>query len=214
MQTLDEMNMIVIHGCPESNKGRKKLIADISELLKTKTFKKKREIYYDNSDLFNSASACYGVLNTICKELSVLPYKLNVLPNNKCDLFGNIKIGKKGKIVDCDDGERLPHNFSDLTSIETGADYVVVVEKDTVYTKLLLQKDKIPSNCIVLTACGYPDVNTRLFLMKLNDLGLQIYLMTDADPHGIEIVLCYKYGSNSLKHFRGKLAIGTALWIG
>lgn len=50
--------------------------------------------------------------------------------------------------------------------------------------------------CLKLKGKGYPDINTRLMLKKVFDSHkLPIYVLTDGDPHGIEIMLTYRYGS-------------------
>jgi meiotic recombination protein SPO11 len=62
---------------------------------------------------------------------------------------------------------------------------------------------------------GYPDLNTRLLLKKLYDQHkLPIYALTDADPHGIEIMFTYRFGSLAQSHNAEHLAIPSIRWIG
>ncbi|OWK59096.1 Meiotic recombination protein SPO11 [Lonchura striata] len=43
---------------------------------------------------------------------------------------------------------------------------------------------------------GVPDLNTRLLVRKLWDsFQIPIFTLMDADPHGVEIMCVYKYGS-------------------
>lgn len=43
---------------------------------------------------------------------------------------------------------------------------------------------------------GYPDMNTRFLLKQIwLKYRLPMYILTDADPHGIEIMLTYRHGS-------------------
>lgn len=71
----------------------------------------------------------------------------------------------------------------------------------------------IDNNCILWQICcallcihilhnfphkgkGFPDNGTRLLLKQLwSTFKLPIFLLVDADPHGIEIMAVYKYGS-------------------
>lgn len=55
---------------------------------------------------------------------------------------------------------------------------------------------------------GYPDVCTRQLLSRLcKELRLQALALVDADPHGLEIFLTYKYGSlvRILPYFGGNM---------
>ncbi|CAG2189393.1 SPO11 [Mytilus edulis] len=57
--------------------------------------------------------------------------------------------------------------------------------------------------CILVTAKGFPDMNTRLLLKLLWDkFHIPMLALVDADPHGIEIMLIYKYGSKASNHFQ------------
>lgn len=62
---------------------------------------------------------------------------------------------------------------------------------------------------------GYPDTNTRLILKKITDqLKLPIYILTDADAYGIEIMLTYRHGSLSMSNQNDALAVPSVRWIG
>lgn len=62
---------------------------------------------------------------------------------------------------------------------------------------------------------GYPDVNTRFLVKKLIEfLNINAYILVDADPHGIEIMLTYKYGSLALCHIADELVASQIQWIG
>lgn len=68
---------------------------------------------------------------------------------------------------------------------------------------------------MILQAKGYPDVNTRLLLKKMSlMLQIPIYILVDADPHGIEIMCTYKYGSLAMSHNSENLAVPSMVWLG
>lgn len=49
---------------------------------------------------------------------------------------------------------------------------------------------------LIIQGKGYPDVCTRQLLVRLClELKLQALALVDADPHGYEIFLTYKFGS-------------------
>lgn len=96
------------------------------------------------------------------------------------------------------------------------ARYILVVEKDTVFQRIIDDTtDSMRQTFILMTAKGYPDVNTRLLLKKLqNFLGIPMYILVDADPHGIEIFFTYRFGSMRMSHLTKDLAISNMKWLG
>lgn len=62
---------------------------------------------------------------------------------------------------------------------------------------------------------GYPDINTRILLKKLwTQHQLPIYVLVDADPFGIEIMLTYRHGSLSMSYCADELAVPAVQWLG
>lgn len=50
--------------------------------------------------------------------------------------------------------------------------------------------------CFSLQGKGFPDVATRLLVRLLwKSLGVPVLVLVDADPHGIEIMCVYRFGS-------------------
>ncbi|KAL7859484.1 hypothetical protein SRHO_G00146310 [Serrasalmus rhombeus] len=91
-----------------------------------------------------------------------------------------------------------------------------VVEKDATFQRLL--DDEFCTRlhpCIIITGKGVPDVNSRLMVRKLWDtLHIPVFALVDADPHGIEIMCIYKYGSVSMAFEAPSLTIPCILWMG
>ncbi|XP_071332815.1 meiotic recombination protein SPO11 isoform X4 [Trachinotus anak] len=62
---------------------------------------------------------------------------------------------------------------------------------------------------------GVPDVNSRLMVRKLWDtLHIPIFALVDADPHGIEIMCIYKYGSVAMSFEAHSLTVPSVMWLG
>ncbi|XP_010627109.1 meiotic recombination protein SPO11 isoform X3 [Fukomys damarensis] len=62
---------------------------------------------------------------------------------------------------------------------------------------------------------GIPDLNTRLLVKKLWDLfHIPVFTLVDADPHGIEIMCIYKYGSMSMSFEAHNLTVPAVRWLG
>lgn len=80
-----------------------------------------------------------------------------------------------------------------------GARYILVVEKDAVFTYLCGQRiwDSLP--CVLLTGCGYPSLSVRAVLKTLSSqTQLPIVGLFDYNPHGLQILLTYKFGSTRM----------------
>jgi hypothetical protein len=61
---------------------------------------------------------------------------------------------------------------------------VLVVEKDSVFRKLIADRftERLPS--VLITACGYPDLATRALVAKVVDaLRVRAFALTDHNPH-------------------------------
>lgn len=106
-----------------------------------------------------------------------------------------------GDIIDCNafKGPTLmPPNFTFIDKFETKANFVLVVEKNTVFQNLIASNifSLLNGNIILVTARGYPDICTRWILHKLwKENYLRVYALVDGDPFGIEIMLIYRYGT-------------------
>lgn len=71
-----------------------------------------------------------------------------------------------------------------------------MVEKDAVFTYLCGQRvwDSLP--CVLVTGCGYPPLSVRAVLKGLvTQLQLPVLGFFDYNPHGLQIMLTYKFGS-------------------
>ena len=80
-----------------------------------------------------------------------------------------------------------------------GARYILVVEKDAVFTYLCGQRiwDTLP--CIIATGCGYPPLSVRATVKRLaTELCLPVLGLFDYNPHGVRILLTYKFGSTRM----------------
>ena len=75
---------------------------------------------------------------------------------------------------------------------DSRARFVLVVEKDSVYQRLIDEGfvEKF-APCILITARGYPDHSTRQLLQAITrDLNIETYALVDADVHGLHVTGC------------------------
>ncbi|XP_309793.5 meiotic recombination protein SPO11 [Anopheles gambiae] len=196
------------------------LLATIYQLLTTGSSCTKRELYYLHLELAQTPAYTYATLEDVCALLDADPWELHVYNTSKGLIAGPIVLTlSDGQRIDCNGrwGTAVPLDVGSVTEIRLAAKLVLVVEKDTVFKRLL--EDGIlstfPDTLVLITAKGYPDVSTRLLLKKISDwTHVPIYGLMDADPHGIEIFCVYKFGSLAMVHQQRSLAVPTMRWIG
>ncbi|XP_052890165.1 meiotic recombination protein SPO11 [Anopheles moucheti] len=198
-----------------------KILATIYQLLATGTSCTKRELYYLHLDLAQTPHYTYAVLDDIGALLDADTWEMNVFNTSKGLIAGPLVLTlSDGQTIDCRInrwGTPVPLDVSSVIELRVTAKLVLVVEKDTVFKRLL--EDGIfttfPDTIVLITAKGYPDVSTRLLLKKIADWSkVPIYALMDADPHGIEIFCVYKFGSLAMVHHQRSLAVPSMRWIG
>lgn len=100
-----------------------------------------------------------------------------------------------GQVISCTvpGGVQIPQIVSNVISISAKANFVLVIEKDAAFQRLLAEDCPRALNCILVTGKGYPDVATRMLVKMLSDkLDLPVYVFVDADPFGVDIMLIYR----------------------
>lgn len=193
------------------------LMCEIYKMLSRNLTCTKRELYYRDLKLLNNQESVNKAIDTLCKMLKVQEFELGVTTSSKGLIAGDLIITIGDERIDCSTPRAVPSNPSAITAIESNADYILIVEKDTVFQRLINDDifNRIKKKIVLITAKGYPDINTRVLLKKMStDLLKPIYIIVDADPHGVEIMCTYKYGSFLKIHNSEHLAVPTIEWIG
>lgn len=193
------------------------IMCEIYKLLARNLTCTKRELYYRDVELYRNQESVNKAVNTLCAMLNVQECELGVYSSSKGLIAGDLIINIGDERIDCSKTQAVPSNPSAITSFESNADYVLIVEKDTVFQRLVNDNlfGQSDQKIILITAKGYPDVNTRTLLKLMsNQLGKPMYIIVDADPHGIEIMCTYKYGSLNKVHNSEHLAVPSIEWIG
>ncbi|KAF5730483.1 meiotic recombination protein SPO11-1 [Tripterygium wilfordii] len=113
----------------------------------------------------------------------------------------------------------VPVYVKEVTDIVSTAQYILVVEKESVFQRLANDRFCHMNRCIVVTGRGYPDIPTRStsirFLRVLTDtLRLPIYCLVDCDPYGFDILTTYRFGSMQLAYDAESLRIPEVRWLG
>ncbi|KAL7026491.1 hypothetical protein ACKWTF_005043 [Chironomus riparius] len=194
------------------------LLGEIYKLLGQNITCTKRELYYRDVELTKSQVSVNKAIDEICSLLNVQCWELGVLSTSKGLVAGDLRIiTDEDELIDYSTTNSVPQKPSGIKSMESNAEYVLVVEKDTVFTRLIEENimEKIGKKIILITAKGYPDINTRVMLKRIEmELQKPIYIIVDADAYGIDIMCTYKFGSLQMVKFSEQLAVPTMEWIG
>uniref|UniRef100_A0AAQ6APU9 DNA topoisomerase (ATP-hydrolyzing) n=1 Tax=Amphiprion ocellaris TaxID=80972 RepID=A0AAQ6APU9_AMPOC len=178
-----------------------KIISVIYRLVQSNSYATKRDIYYNNTQLFGSQRTVDTIVDDISCLLKIPRRSLHVLATSKGLISGHLcYLEEDGTRINCHSSSAavaVSSNIVGIRNIVSSAKFIMIVEKDATFQRLLDDHfcTKL-SPCIIITGKGVPDVNSRLMVRKLWDvLQIPIFALVDADPHGIEIMCIYKYGS-------------------
>src|SRR6266508_567565 len=146
--------------------------------------------------------------------------EFSVTSKPKGMISGPISLLVGGDLIDCNLGSRatsqlIPTNIRDLEIVKVKADFVMVVEKDTVLNNIRKSGFIQKYNAILLTGSGEPDRATRMMVRTLNeDWNKPVVIIADADAWGLGIALRYKIGSESLSYDSDRLVTPSAKVLG
>ena len=95
------------------------------------------------------------------------------------------------------------------------AKYVLLIEKDAVWTRFNEDKFWKRNNCIIVQGGGQPPRGVRRLVQRLHtELGLPVYVLVDNDPWGFYIYSVMKQGSINLAYESMRMAVPDARFVG
>lgn len=116
------------------------LLSEIFRMLASGSSCTKRELYYRNPQITINQRCVDECLRDVCFLLKADLWELNVFCSSKGLIAGPVKFQSKlEETIDCFNsfGTQIPTDVNGLLSIELDADLVLIVEKDTVFRRLL-----------------------------------------------------------------------------
>lgn len=179
-----------------------------------------REIFYEGKYMFNTPDEAASILADICALMGCTSGSLSVIPRQKGTLIGNLQLVMTDERdpIDCSRiSTFIPYDVRKIHAVvvDKSVNYVLVVEKGTIYDRLTQSKFHEKNKCVILCGYGQPDERTRRFLRIIEErTSLPIYGLTYPDPYGISIVKTYAKGSDHLAHSNLALAVVSLHWIG
>ncbi|KAL0465879.1 meiosis-specific topoisomerase [Neurospora intermedia] len=199
-------------------------IIEIShEALQSGTLVTKRNIYYQNMELFRSQSVVDEMVDNLAFTLGVGRNDLNIVATAKGLVAGQVElIMRGGSRINCaeisDSGVLLP-SISAVEKIDfQSVKWLLVIEKEATFRTLSASRYYTVSRAgsgILVTGKGYPDLATRKFLATIHSVRprLLMFALVDFDPHGISVLRTYQYGSQRLDHEKRTKVFGL-IWLG
>jgi len=172
-------------------------------------------------ETFDDQSDCDPVIEDVEVMLNTLREELHVYASNRGSMVGNITFVDSGDEIDC---SRMGSGGYSIPSIvepdviqfrKSDAEFVLHVEKDTVWRRFNEDKFWRHYNCILTHGGGQPPRGVRRLLHRLhNELKLPVYCLLDNDPWGYYIYSVIKQGSINLAYESKRMAIPDARYIG
>lgn len=162
----------------------------------------KRDIYYSNVAFFQNQHAVDEAIADISCMLGVPRHSLNVLSSSKGLIGGDLKFkDADGNVLKCcvSEGIQVPSSIEKLYDFESRAKYVLVIEKEATYQRLMeFNLSEKLGPCILLTGIGeifgihLLSVTTLFGEFRGNDLrGYGFFLKLDSNSQFCIVQLVY-----------------------
>lgn len=195
-------------------------VADgIHELLTLGRHSTKRELFYTDVNLFQDQTISDRAIEDLAVTLSTIRNATNIVASAKGKIIGRIRFRESGDLIDCTKmgtgGKAITPFQEQVEDIDSDAEFVLLVEKDAAFMSLSEAKiyDRYP--CILMTGIGSPDIATRMMLRRIvEETGIPVFAIMDADPYGLEILRSYTFGSKALGYETPWLVTQNIYWLG
>src|SRR6185437_2424422 len=195
--------------------------AEKSSSLRGVFYKAKHTVAGTKENTFDTQDESDPILEDLEVTLGALREELHIFADNRGSLVGNITIVDKGDEIDCrrmgSGGYAIPSivepDIIDFKKCE--ADFVLHVEKGTVWNRFNEDRFWEDHNCILTHGGGQPPRGVRRLLQRFSqEAKLPIICLLDCDPWGHYIYSVIKQGSISLAFESSRLAIPEARFLG
>ena len=181
----------------------------------------KHDVRSTKEPTFHDQGECDPIIEDCEVLLESLREELHLFADKRGDMVGNLTIIDSGDEIDCSrmgsGGYAIPSIVepSVIQFKECKADFVLHVEKNTVWQRFNEDKFWKKHNCILTHGNGQPPRGVRRLLNRLhNELGLPIFCLLDNDPWGYYIYSVVKQGSINLAYESDRMATPDAKFIG
>ncbi|KAI3645498.1 hypothetical protein MP228_008426 [Amoeboaphelidium protococcarum] len=203
-----------LHNKKVDNRMLSKLLEVIVQQIKSNSKCTKRDVYYKYVDVFLQQRNVDTLVDLLSLHFQCPRSSLRVYGSLKGIIYGDLSLHLlDGTLITCNSTSLIPHVDS-IQSIKSNStsenesgviDHILIVEKCATFTHLVnigIQQLFERHSIILVCGKGYPDLNTQLFLLYLMKEmpDAKVSILVDCDPHGIDIMRIYEFGS--AKHTR------------
>lgn len=204
------------------------LMIRLSTMLKSNIYQTKRKLFYADKNFYSkSQSRLDCIIEDLAASLRIPRASFHITPQSKGLVCGKMQIAVANedeetgiKTITTQElrwnmDSSMINNPANIVEIKSDAKFCLVLEKEAVYYELLNSGVHKKFNCIVITGKGVPDISTRYFVNLIwQFLRIPIFCLVDGDPHGIEIMCVYRFGSLSTAYDNQNLACPPMRWLG
>jgi DNA topoisomerase-6 subunit A len=194
---------------------------DLSTSLREIYYRTKHTIKGTSENTFDDQNESDPIIEDLEVALTLLREELHVRADERGAIVGNVVIVEGGDTIDCTRqgkaGKVVPSIVEpgELDIKRCSADFVLLIEKGTQFSRLSEDKFWKKHNCILLTGNGQPPRGVRRLARRLHDeWKLPVYVLVDNDPWGYYIYSVIKQGSINLAFESQRMAIPDAKFIG
>jgi len=197
-----------------------------SKLVKEGKSSTLRDLYYHSLNYgvkFRGQKESDDTVTDLESILEVPREAFNIFPKERSAIFGDLTIeyttpeeykGRRVNLASNPDGVMIGLSVAHAEFIETSADKVFAIEKNAVFRRFIEERVHKKYNAILVDTAGQAPRLARLLLRRLNkELGLPIYIITDADCWGMHIAMVIISGSANAAHLH-ELTTPDAKWLG
>ena len=188
-----------------------------------------RDLYYitkhtigdTRQNTFEEQDESDPIIEDLEVALDALREELHLFASRKGSMVGPITIRDTGDTIDL---RRMGSGGWDVPSIVEAnviefvrheAKYVLLIEKDAVWTRFNEDKFWKRERCVILQGGGQPPRGVRRLVQRLHsELKLPVYVLVDNDPWGFYIYSVMKQGSINLAYESMRMAVPDARFIG
>jgi DNA topoisomerase-6 subunit A len=181
----------------------------------------KHTIEGTKEETFEAQEDSDSVIEDVEVTLDSLREEMHLYASNRGNLVGPLSLVDNGDTIDC---TRMGSAGYSIPSIcepeviefkECKAEFILHVEKDTVWRRFAEDKFWKKHNCIVSHGGGQPPRGVRRLLHRMHtELKLPVYCLLDNDPWGYYIYSVLKQGSINLAFESVRMGIPEAKYLG
>ena len=188
-----------------------------------------RDLYYitkhtigdTKQNTFEEQDESDPIIEDLEVALDALREELHLFASRKGSMVGPVTLRDSGDTIDLrrmgSGGWAVPSIVESnvIEFVRHEARYILLIEKDAVWTRFNEDKFWKRERCIILQGGGQPPRGVRRLVQRLHtELKLPVYVLVDNDPWGFYIYSVMKQGSINLAYESMRMAVPDARFIG